>query len=844
MNSFKVWLLNNDVVEKIVIFNGDNVEDFGIFSDEELEWVDSDNTIISRAMLHADDSICDIKHKIARELQCNYQDIYMFCYKKRKINLSKLMASFTTRESLQQFMKNIDLDGINVNKTFAVGNDEERVLSLKTSLGMQVDDWLFSPNPFHTTEASGQRVSYDDGVLLGDDIECNNIYVCLAKDVDESLRGLYFPHEAALPPSENMETIHEMYQIYYNRPREIVSNNGIESFTLEIKTDIPLSLNLVFRNLHCDADFPFVQYNRGFHTENIYRLFGLSITKNGKRIPLLNKDKITELAKITTSGEIAIYNMVHNLVIVIDKDGVVKVSGTFTELKKVSELETILKTVLNSLFAKYCNYQFNSFDGHRVRINYQYSTVQPKPVTMNSQHVDAIFGKEYRYKRVAHYAPMSKFKTMLYDTYDKHGSNELVMRHKINQADAAQLTQEFDSKNPGARVMVMNIGNNFMVRVFELDSVDYVRHLNIYLDSLVFGVGGDKTLIKRRYVETMVPKMGDYEIDYPEDDNEDGVGFSDDEKENPVAEDEEEKRRMRNIWLENNFFMIYRSLALANADGIENQERISKAGSVAQLVRVIKEMMEPVAIFSKISKSVLESLSNDEKNMSALVENERQMLFPKRNLLTREENCEVYAARMAEEFIKMKRSIDSQDLDVHDNEFIVLESLLNSKDYFLDMVASEKNDCLRIVPSDKSWRLFAGTNRLEFLATPECSFGPLVYILHQVKNKLYKLTTIKKMLWKAYNVFFLSDKDKIAAVTKKGVDVEELMMSEAYYMTANDMEIFAKVYDLPVMLFSTADRSMKKLGGERAREFFFYESTPGFQGWPKNVLIDRLLPVE
>lgn len=389
--------------------------------------------------------------------------------------------------------------------------------------------------------------------------------------------------------------------------------------------------------------------------------------------------------------------------------------------------------------------------------------------------------------------------------------------------------------------MVMNIGNNFLARVFELDSVDYVRHLNIYLDSLVLGVSVDKTLIKRRYVETMIPTMDDYEIDYS--DNEDGIGFSDDDNEKEKA-DEEEERHTRNVWLENNFFRVYRSLALDMMESIENRERVSKAGSVSRLVKVIQEITEPVAIFSKISKSVLESLSNDEINMSALVENERQMLFPKRNLLTREMNCDVYATRMAEEIITMENSIESQSLDVHENEIIVLESLLKSRDYFLDMVASENNECLRIVPSDKSWRFFAGTNRLEFLATPECSFGPIVYILHQVKNKLYKLSTIKKMLWKAYNVFFDNDKDQIALainLSKQGVDVEELMMSEAYYMTATDMEVFAKVYDLPVMMFSTADRSMKKLGGEGSREFFFYESLPGFQGWPNNVLIDRLL---
>ena len=78
MNSIKVWLLNNDIVEKIIIFNGDNVEDFGIFSDEELDLVDSDNTIVSRSMIHADDSICEVKHKIMKEIECQYGDIYLF----------------------------------------------------------------------------------------------------------------------------------------------------------------------------------------------------------------------------------------------------------------------------------------------------------------------------------------------------------------------------------------------------------------------------------------------------------------------------------------------------------------------------------------------------------------------------------------------------------------------------------------------------------------------------------------------------------------------------------------------------------------------------------------------
>jgi len=846
MTPFKVWLLNNDIVEKIIIFNGDNVEDFGIFSDEELDLVDSDNTIVSRSMIHADDSICEVKHKIMKEIQCEYGEIYMFCYKKRKINLNQLMASFTTRESLEQFMKNVDLDGININETFSLGDDEERTLSLKTSLGMHTDDFLFSPNPFHATTKHVEETSMtvNDGLLLGDEIECNNIYVCLAKDVireGETTKSVYFPHLDKTPvllAHKDTETIDEMYRVYYNRNREIVSTNGIQSFTLEINTHHPRSLNIVFRNLHCDAEFPFIQYNRGFHTDNIYRLYSLSITKNGKRIPLLTKEKIVELSSTTTAGQIAIYNHVYNLVIIIDADGKVTVRGEFKELKAVSEIETMLKTVLNPLFAKYCNYQFHSFDGHKIRMNYQYSTAQSNPVILNNKYVEAIFGKDYRYNRVNNYAKMDKFNTFLYDIYVEHGVRELVVRHKFNKDDAEKLTREFATKNAGAKTTIMSIGNNLMVRVYDLDNVDYVRRLNMYVDTLVLG-RGDKNSVKMRYLETTA--IDDYEID--DHDDSECIGFSDDdEEEHGDDHNAEAEAEVRNIWLENNFFTLYRSLVHALLESIENQERVVKTTDKETLAKVVQEIAEPVAIFSKISKSVLESLSNDHINASALVQNDKQMLFPKRNLITREDNCEIYSHKMAEEIMLMKRQVETRELVVNDNEFIIFESLLKSPEYFIDMVPSENNECMRIVPSTNGWAFFANTSRLEFMATPECSFGPLVYILHDVKKTLYKLSTIKKMLWKAYSVYFEINKPKMVSMMKlrnANLDIEELMMSESYYMTPLDMWVFAETYQLPVIMFSSVDRSWSVLGGKPSDQFFFYDSVPGFQGWPNNVLMNR-----
>jgi len=209
-------------------------------------------------------------------------------------------------------------------------------------------------------------------------------------------------------------------------------------------------------------------------------------------------------------------------------------------------------------------------------------------------------------------------------------------------------------------------------------------------------------------------------------------------------------------------------------------------------------------------------------------------------LITREDNRDLYAERMAQEIAKMERITSEQrELEIHKNEFLVLESLLMSPDYFIDMVPSETNECLQIVPTTHLWRFMAGSNRLEFKATPECSFAPLVYMLQEIKNQLYQLPTIKKMLWKAYNALFDNDREKIQSMINRQVDAEELIMSEAYYMMPQDMLVFAEAYKLPVIMFSSEDHSWNVLGGDRGDKFFFYESVSGYHGWPNNVLIDR-----
>ncbi len=902
MNPYKVWLLNSDnKPEKIIIFNGDNIQDFSVFTDEEFEWIDSDNTIVSRATIHNDDSICQVKHKIMKEIQCDFGDIYMFCYKKRKFNILKAMPRGDPI-LLGQFIKNIDLDGINV-KTCINSLplfDAECTLSIKTSLGMETPGFLFSANPFHMEFNLDTNLVANDNVLLGNEIEDNNIYICLAKDVMEYaqkagldtnlLSRLYFPlkeSETEWPDAE-ADTIDSLYAAYNNRLNDLVATKGIQRFMIEFDTKCPQPLNKIFREIHCDADFPFVQYNRGIGAESVYRLYGVTITRRGKRIPILGKEKIAELSQMTEEKQLHIYNIVHNVSIIVDETGVLRaaVEQPDNDTKTVGEVETILKIVLNPLFIKYCNYQFTSFaDARTVRIDYTYSTALTKSLSLQNKFVQAVYGSDMRYKRINNYGKLDKVYTLLSDLVKTRGIDatfvELITTYKFSKENATQLVQKFLQTGvfAGFPTTIQKVGNMLVIRVNGLDCIDYIEHLNIYNDSIARlmqsgGIQEQNVGPTHVMIQTSLNNIFDLmnqgfglEVNMEEhdgDEDEQRIGFSDDENED-IKDNKDNKDSFHHMSLENNFYNLYRSLILVLIQKSENQKRIlnilDKPNKKELLAKLVKRIADPVILFSKISKKVLDTISSDD-----IFRKGHQIMIPKRNLITGEENRTLYSKTVAKEIIKNKllqKLISIEDvlpeLTLNTNEYIVLESLLFSSDYFTDMVASKDNECLTMVPVDESRDLpiLAGSTRLEFKATAECSFGPLVYMLYELKNIVYPLSSVKSMLWKAYQLEFNKGDKSNIIITLKGEgkkelinikiyddELEELIKSEGYFMTALDVSVFAKAYKIPVVLFrkSTGDKSV--VIGAKSDKYFFYESMPTSHGIPQNVLINQMLAFE
>lgn len=897
MNPYKVWLLNSDnKPEKVIIFNGDNIHDFSVFTDEELDWVDSDNTIVSHATIHNDDSISQVKQKIMKEIQCQYGDLYMFCYKKRKFNILDAMPKGDPL-LLGQFIKNIDLDGINVKtciNSMPLFN-AECTLSIKTSLGMQPQNnhFLFSVNPFHMDFDLDTNLVSNDNILLDNDVEDHNIYICVAKDVLEFAKTrrfdtnlvsrMYFPYktDAEVPanaPGE-IDTIDDLYSSHYNRTRDLVATKGIQQFTIEFNAKSPQPLSKIFRDIHCDADIPFVQYNRGIGAESVYRLYGVSLTRLGKRIPVLGKEKIAELSQMTEEKQIHIYNVVYNLSILIDEAGTLRatIEQSDNDTRTVGEVETILKIVLTPLFAKYCNYQFTTFkEAQRIRFNYTYSTALSNSLSLQNKYVEAVYGTDMRYKRIHNYGKLDKFNTFLSDLVKTATSaeNELVAHHKFTKEDATRVLNEFYEigLDAGFPTTIEKRGNAMVVRVVGLDRIDYVENLNIYNDSIarLFQSGNiqkQTPAIMKATLQTMFENLIEDYVDHENaEQQDDSIGFSDSEMESEDNEENEDKENLVHfVSLENNFYALYRSFILSLIQKRENQKRIlkilDKPNKKELMSKLVKQIAEPGIVFSNISKKTLDTISRDD-----VFRKDRQIMIPRLNLITREENRSLYSSKVAEEIVKsdLIQQMNATDIElaVNTNEYIILESLLFSQNYFKDMVVSKENECLKMVPVSESSDLpmLVGTTRLEFNATAECSFGPLVYMLYELKKIVYPLSSVKSMLWKAYQVEFeggdkpsiissLKQQGKTKLIDTKMYDdeLEELIKSEGYFMTTLDVSVFAKAYKIPVVLFSTNRKQSEEKGiklGVDADKYFFIESMPTSRGIPKNVLINQALAYE
>jgi len=241
-------------------------------------------------------------------------------------------------------------------------------------------------------------------------------------------------------------------------------------------------------------------------------------------------------------------------------------------------------------------------------------------------------------------------------------------------------------------------------------------------------------------------------------------------------------------------------------------------------------------------------------------------------------------------------NIANVEYNLNDSELLLLQSILES-DYFDDLIPFQTNKYVesvtydlaipsisqkyeQIIPLDKQsqigsenmnmeqyvvecvkenlksvignqdsyWKKVIPTNAKEIVYNDSiiCSYYVLIDILQRRSNYLTTVQTLKSVLWRKYSMYMDKHKNKIIEllsiqgknemmkrVKTSRITLEQLIMSEEYFLTNLDLWALASFFELPILLFSTKplqnlllNVNWVILGGNRETDKYFCVRSP------------------
>ena len=263
-----------------------------------------------------------------------------------------------------------------------------------------------------------------------------------------------------------------LYDIYENRDRtreHAYSDNGIRGveFHIHQSAKYNLSLDAIFKLIHCSEYIPFMKYNPGKKMDNIYKLFISGISKSGRKIPYLPKGDIFRLIKTTARKKgVAIFiqytysnpsvpdhkatHLPIPIICEFDADGSVYVKLFVKFSFTIEEMEDIIKATVNSVlrvvkdYVEQSGFQMNLFTKFTSEnidiINVEYFA--QLPITRNIEIktmikcISSVFneiegslknGIVLRYKRVSNYNDMTSQEAYIIEMLNKrHTDREII----------------------------------------------------------------------------------------------------------------------------------------------------------------------------------------------------------------------------------------------------------------------------------------------------------------------------------------------------------------------------------------------------------------------------------
>ena len=403
------------------------------------------------------------------------------------------------------------------------------------------------------------------------------------------------------------------HKIYWQRKSELpYTMRGIKQFSVVLRPtdyDHALPLDILFKTIHSTRDIPFIKMNPGNRRENMYRLYSERISTNGKKIPLLPESKIMSLSRETGKGnQISIYipNLDNEEIYIhIDSKSRIQITGTLKSPLDINVLEDLLTKTVNPILQQFNTYlsvagytlsTFNRFNGSEIEsTHFTYHMALPIKIKINLYEqipcLSTIFdviqddienGAQLRFKRVENFSEKNAQTALISEIYNRTGNIDdvikaLIYNYRMSKEQAQLRLSNYSSEyqtsnfmeNPGFLInMKIQSLKNIFIEIENINSVEYLDVLHIYMDSILrisqdaknIGISSSefKKMCNRENVVVVEPsdtenvivpegfiiqplRFGPIEKEeQEEEDDEEGFAFNDDYDEENYEEEEEE----------------------------------------------------------------------------------------------------------------------------------------------------------------------------------------------------------------------------------------------------------------------------------------------------------------
>ena len=446
-------------------------------------------------------------------------------------------------------------------------------------------DFMFSSNPFSINKSNfidnfnsniNTLATLDNSLLFEYNIKDNIIYLCNTLDVltyfdnksvtDSYIIDIYYPFlsnenilnaDALISNKDKLikkdktkiKSNSKKYFEKINLFHEISTNNsspleyidyGINNVNMTFYNfkSFKLPLESIFKIVHASNNMPFIKFNPGKKKDNIFRIYSESNSKNGKKIPFLNRVKIINLSKIIAKSErqISFYNIVNNdfktyeLIIDLLENGDFNIKIDSNEQFDISNLNNIISNSINSIIKNINNFldkfgiyldNFESTTNYNVKINnIDYFKSIPLKKKINYSKYTNLFNSifdvindnnktiELNYKRVSNFKKMNGINKFIHSILNSNiNTNEIIdklienyditidkaeeyivdYRNNFNQINGKFVNKVDDIiENPGFTTLIQSIPFDEKITVFikGIDNIKYISHIDVYIDSL------------------------------------------------------------------------------------------------------------------------------------------------------------------------------------------------------------------------------------------------------------------------------------------------------------------------------------------------------------------------